>query len=878
MSSRIKADIISTVGGPDIQVNQLAKISDIHDIVTSSTESVTVVEGQTAITFQTLRYTPNSGNLHVYVNGLRETQFVEPSTSSIVMLNSLAAGDIVTATASLVRELTPGVASGIVGLAKETQTASPGQTQFDLATITYTPGAKNLSVFVNGVYKSPALYTENNSTRITFSSGMTGGEVVDFSVVQLSVVNGTSRRFRYVATAGQTSFSGSDYNGKTMSYDVGFVDVYLNGIRLDQTDFTASTGTSIVLAVSASTSDEINVVAYGNFQLSNINSQDVKFTQTGTGAVERDVRAKLKDTVSVLDFGADPTGVSDSTAAFNLAVSNCQISGKSLTIPSGTYNYTGNLYSLPITMIGVDRPKIILTGRFQFQTDNNILGNSTLSAGSSVGTQSVTVSSATNFAAGQLLVVYDPTVMDSAYNRGSYTTALITSVVGTTINLKDPLVYPLFSGATVTSRAAASANVSGIDFYMPNVPGSNLYCLVYSGLVNPTISDCRFFETSAQKVTLNNAVYVQQCYGLEVNKFYSNGPLYGISIIGGRQFNIRGATMYNGRHPVVPSFGASNIEVDGVTTHNCACALDGHVAFNISYRNVREYNSSEWFALRALGVTIQNMQSEHIVALSGSPQLHDNFLTPSYSSLNQSFDLEIDDFRIQGPSTANLDIVAGKNIRLQNCYWPGITLSVSGGTALNASSAKIDSNCVFAAQGNTRIYVSSVNGNQQKLDAVLNSSVYEIQTPKSFIDTVGYSAKCRGLLYPSASTTNGSIISCKIYDDFGYGPAGYLRYVSGSLVIIVKDITGSRRLKYGFAHTIVSTSAIAFDVTPITNEAFPASANPSTVTISNISHAGVTQVGASRFGHFVGFDVTFSLPSTPRTIELQYELELNAMT
>lgn len=44
------------------------------------------------------------------------------------------------------------------------------------------------------------------------------------------------------------------------------------------------------------------------------------FLQSGTGATARTVQAKLRESVSVLDFGADPTGVADSTAAIQAAV------------------------------------------------------------------------------------------------------------------------------------------------------------------------------------------------------------------------------------------------------------------------------------------------------------------------------------------------------------------------------------------------------------------------------------------------------------------------------------------------------------------------------------------------------------------------------
>jgi hypothetical protein len=85
-----------------------------------------------------------------------------------------------------------------------------------------------------------------------------------------SSVNGTANRFKYTATASQTTFTGADDNGNTLAYDAGFLDVYLNGIRLvNGSDFTASSGTSIVLATGASASDILEVVAFGTFQLAN---------------------------------------------------------------------------------------------------------------------------------------------------------------------------------------------------------------------------------------------------------------------------------------------------------------------------------------------------------------------------------------------------------------------------------------------------------------------------------------------------------------------------------------------------------------------------------------------------------------------------------
>jgi hypothetical protein len=90
-----------------------------------------------------------------------------------------------------------------------------------------------------------------------------------------SSVNGTSNRFKYTATASQTTFTGADDNANTLAYDAGFIDVYLNGIRLvNGSDFTATSGTSIVLTTGASVNDILEIVAFGTFSLSNFSITD----------------------------------------------------------------------------------------------------------------------------------------------------------------------------------------------------------------------------------------------------------------------------------------------------------------------------------------------------------------------------------------------------------------------------------------------------------------------------------------------------------------------------------------------------------------------------------------------------------------------------
>ena len=82
---------------------------------------------------------------------------------------------------------------------------------------------------------------------------------------------GIRNRFIYQATAGQTSFSGSDANALTLTYaDGAYVDVYQNGILLKpSTDYTATSGTTVVLVTGASVNDVIEIIVYDTFSIAN---------------------------------------------------------------------------------------------------------------------------------------------------------------------------------------------------------------------------------------------------------------------------------------------------------------------------------------------------------------------------------------------------------------------------------------------------------------------------------------------------------------------------------------------------------------------------------------------------------------------------------
>jgi len=80
--------------------------------------------------------------------------------------------------------------------------------------------------------------------------------------------SGIRARHTYTATANQTSFSGAGAENVTLTYaDELYIDVYQNGVKLSPADYTATSGTTVVLGTGATVSDIIEVIKYDAFSV-----------------------------------------------------------------------------------------------------------------------------------------------------------------------------------------------------------------------------------------------------------------------------------------------------------------------------------------------------------------------------------------------------------------------------------------------------------------------------------------------------------------------------------------------------------------------------------------------------------------------------------
>ena len=123
---------------------------------------------------------------------------------------------------------------------------------------------------------------------------------------------GVRNRYLYQATAGQTSFTGSDADSKTLTYTDGlYVDVYQNGVLLKPvTDYATNSGTSVVLVTGASLNDVVEIVVYDAFSIANSytkSESDTRYPFKGNDSI---IRLNGQTISADITIDSDENGVS----------------------------------------------------------------------------------------------------------------------------------------------------------------------------------------------------------------------------------------------------------------------------------------------------------------------------------------------------------------------------------------------------------------------------------------------------------------------------------------------------------------------------------------------------------------------------------------
>ena len=133
------------------------------------------------------------------------------------------------------------------------------------------------------------------------------------------------------ATAGQTSFN--------FSYNVGFVDVFVNGVKLPGSEFTASNGSTIVLDDAAFLNDTVEFVSYNTVPNSSAGAQNLNgladVTITGTPVVGETLQHDGSKFVNDYTITSAKTSTSQ-TSIHSLAVATYRSVEYTVQITEGT--------------------------------------------------------------------------------------------------------------------------------------------------------------------------------------------------------------------------------------------------------------------------------------------------------------------------------------------------------------------------------------------------------------------------------------------------------------------------------------------------------------------------------------------------------------
>lgn len=201
----------------------------------------------------------------------------------------------------------------VLGLGSLASLNTVGTTQLDDSAVTSAKVASVVGTKVTYNNAVSGISASNMQEAVdylkTISGGASSGQQASYS------------RQKFTATANQTTF--------TVAYTVGYLEVYLNGVLLDISDYTANNGTSIVLASGAAVGDELVTIALDSFAIAELLRVTAVSASAPTDSIVVDASGNL--TGYVKTSGATMTGglvmggnsrVLGSSAAFALRKSS----------------------------------------------------------------------------------------------------------------------------------------------------------------------------------------------------------------------------------------------------------------------------------------------------------------------------------------------------------------------------------------------------------------------------------------------------------------------------------------------------------------------------------------------------------------------------
>jgi len=151
--------------------------------------------------------------------------------------------------------------------------------------------------------------------------------------------------FTYTATANQTAFTGSDANGNTLACTPSDIMVHMNGIKLEESDYTAST-TTVTLGSGAAAGDEVTITAFLTFESADHytkSAADTRYVNASGDTMSGDLT--IDTNTFHVDVADNRVGIGTTTPVHDLQIHKATASSQAriqmTTNESGTTNGDG---------------------------------------------------------------------------------------------------------------------------------------------------------------------------------------------------------------------------------------------------------------------------------------------------------------------------------------------------------------------------------------------------------------------------------------------------------------------------------------------------------------------------------------------------------
>lgn len=219
------------------------------------------------------------------------------------------------------------------------------QALFILTNFSYVVGTNSLAIYINGVLQrvnTDYVETSESSFTIVSHTFTVGDTVTAIGQIALTVSPtnpyGTSRDVQ-IATEGQTVFT---ISSPAYLANNGSLRVYINGLFQEPIDSYAEVSGTVTFSEGLRLGDEVTFLFNSEVGVGQ-EAAYVSYLPAGAGAVVTDVQSRLREAVSVKDFGAVGDGAADDTAAIQACIDANP--ARRIFFPKGVYKVSSTIWN-----------------------------------------------------------------------------------------------------------------------------------------------------------------------------------------------------------------------------------------------------------------------------------------------------------------------------------------------------------------------------------------------------------------------------------------------------------------------------------------------------------------------------------------------------